>query len=343
VKTTTTKKRPPKRTAARGATRDEANEATAPAPALTPAQNRPVTVHKVLSLAGRPVVAGLVAAALVGLLVLLATELRGDRYEARVGLLAAASATATGPQYGEVVSLTLPALVELARSPSVIGAAATTAGLAPDELIDGVAVELVPASGLARLTVAGPTADQSGIAATAIARAMIDADLLAPAGRLRLLDERPDITQVAPDRRLGAGLALAAAAVAGVSTGALRHLRRGRRGQHSVVTALAAAGVHQPVTTLRADDPELAERLRTLCDAVDRPVRVIPVARDLTAEAEAVAEQLPDTSGESQAGAVVLGAGAVVVVARAGRRQDELAAVVGVLPAATVLVAVVLA
>jgi hypothetical protein len=295
----------------------------------------PATVHKVLSRLGRPVAAGIVAAALVGLVVLLVTELRGDRYEARIGLLAAATGTAAGPQYGEVVSLTLPALVELARSPSVIGAAAATTGLDPAELTEGVAVELVPASGLARLAVVGPTPEQSGMAATAISRAMIDADLLAPAGTLRLLDERPDVTQVAPDRRLGVGLALAAAAVAGVSTGALRHLRRGPAGQHAVSTALAAAGVHQPVTTLSAADPGLAGQLRTLCDAVARPVRVVPVASDLTAQAEALAGQVPESAGEAPADAVV-------VVARAGRRQDDLAAVAGVLPGATVLIAVVL-
>jgi hypothetical protein len=284
------------------------------------------------------VVAGLVAAVLVGLLVLLVTELRGDRYQARVGLLAepAAPGTAAVPQYGEVVALTLPALVELARSPSVVGSAAATTGLPPDEVIDGISVELVPASGLARLAVVGPSAEQSGAAATAIARAMIDADLLAPAGALRLLDERPDITQVAPDRPLGLGLALAAAAVAGVATGALRHLRRGQAGEHAVHTALAAAGVRGPVTTLSATDPELAGRLRTLCDAAALPVRVVPVAPDLAALAETLAGQLPESSAETSADAVV-------VVARAGRRQDELGAVAGVLPGAVVVVAVVLA
>ncbi|MBB4905946.1 hypothetical protein [Actinophytocola algeriensis] len=344
---TTTRKRPANRPAVRKATRTTTNKATpAPAPVPDPAPTTTptaaATVHKVLSYARRPAVAGLVAAVLVGLLVLLVTELRGDRYQARVGLLAepAAPGTAAVPQYGEVVALTLPALVELARSPSVVGSAAATTGLPPDELSDGLSVELVPASGLARLAVIGPSAEQSGAAATAIARAMIDADLLAPAGALRLLDERPDITQVAPDRPLGLGLALAAAAVAGVATGALRHLRRGRAGEHAVHTALAAAGVRRPVTTLSATDPELAGRLRTLCDAAARPVRVVPVAPDLAAQAEALAGQLPGMSAETSAEP---SADAVVVVARAGRRQDELGAVAGVLPGAVVVVAVVLA
>jgi len=317
---TTAKKRPTNGAAVRKATRPVAT----PKPAAT-----------VLSLAKRPVVAGVVAAVLVGMLVLLVTELRGDRFEARVGLLAgpAVQAAAGGSQYGEVVALTLPALVELARSPSVIRTAAAKTGLPPDELTEGVSVELVPASGLARLAVVGPSAEQSGAAVTAIARAMIDADLLAPAGALRLLDERPDVTQVAPDRPLGVGLALAAAAVAGVATGALRQLSRGLA---AVRTALAAAGFRRPVTTLNAADPELVARLRTLCAAAARPVRVIPVTPELAARAVALAKRLPDTSGDPSADAVVM-------VTRAGGRQDELVAVAGVLPSTTIVVAVVLA
>jgi hypothetical protein len=343
VKTTTvknaaagapTRKGRPNVTTPRKAARDTANTTTGQDVVEPPARAR--TVHKALSLVRRPVVAGVVAALLAGVFVLFMAESRSERYEARVGLLAepVAAGAAAVPQFGEVVSLTLPALVELARSPSVIRAAAATAGLAPDELIDGVSVELVPASGLARLAVVGPSAAQSGAAVTAIARAMIDADLLAPAGALRLLDTRPDVVQVVPDRPLGLGLALAAAAVAGVSTGALRHLRGGRSGNSTVRTALALAGGRQ-VATLSAADPELAERLRTLCAAAGRPVRVVPVAPDLAARAEDLAAQLPETSAEPSA--------AVVVVARAGRRQDELVAVAGVLPDAAVVVAVVLA
>ncbi|MFC4852727.1 hypothetical protein [Actinophytocola glycyrrhizae] len=339
--TTTTKKRPPNGTSVRRSPGTGAKPAT-PEPAATTTASATTstatTVHTALSVLRRPIVAGLVAAVLVGGLVLLVTWLRGDRFEARVGLLAGpAPDTAAGSQYGEVVSLTLPALVELARSPSVIRDAAAATGLARDELTDGVSVELVPASGLARLAVTGPSPEQSGAAVTAIARAMIDADLLAPAGALRLLDERPDVTRVAPDRPLGLGLALAAAAVAGVSAGALRHLRRGPAGEPAVRRALAAAGVRQPVTTLSAADPELTGRLRTLCDAAARPVRVLPAAPDLGERAEELAARLPDTAGEREA------SDAVVLVARAGGRQEELAVVAGVLPGDVVVVAVVLA
>jgi hypothetical protein len=265
---------------------------------------------------GRSVVVGL----LVGLVVLLATQLRGDEYEARVGLLATPAGAAT--QFGEVVALSLPAVVEVARSPTVLAAAKT--------LSADVAVELVPASGLARLTVRAPSAEQAGRAATAIARAVIAADLLAPAGTLRLLDERPDVTQVAPDRPLGVGLALAAAVVAGVAAAALRQVRPG----NGVRAALSSAGIHHPVTTAKADDPQLPDRLTALCAAAARPARVVAVVPALAKEAANLTRRMgvaPEDTGT-----------AVIAVTPAGRRQDALSTVAGVLPADAVLVAVVL-
>jgi hypothetical protein len=287
---------------------------------------------------GRPLVAGLLAAVLTGLLVLLATELRGDEYEARIGLLAIPAAPAAGvtAQYGEVVALTLPALVEVAHSPSVLRAAAVATGTSPDQFAEHVAVELVPASGFARLSVRAPSATQAGAAVTAIARRLVDARLLAPVGTLRLLDGRPDIAQVAPDRPLGLGLALAAAAVAGVAAAALCHARR--PGHAAVRAALAAAGIHHPVTTARADEPDLPERLAALCTAAGRAARVVAVAPAVAGQATALARRMTDD---------VFPVGAdtgVIAVTRGGRgRQDELATVAGTLPADAVLLAVVLA
>jgi len=272
---------------------------------------------------GRPVAVGL----LVGLLILLVTQLRGDEYEARVSLLATPAAAAD--QFGEVVALSLPAVVEVARSPSVLAVAART-GTSAEDLADGVAVELVPASGLARLTVRAPSAEQATKAAIAIARAVIAANLLTPAGTLRLLDERPDVTQIAPDRPLGVGLALAAAAVAGVAAAALWHVRPG----NGVRTALTAAGIHHPVTTARADDPALPDRLKALCAAVARPARVVAVMPALAKDAATLARRMgvqPDGAGT-----------AVIAVTPAGRRHDELSTVAGALQNDMVLVAVVL-
>jgi hypothetical protein len=273
-------------------------------------------------------------AVLAGALVLLVGLTRGAEYQGRVSLLAGpAPADGAASQYGEVVSLALPALVELARSPSVLQAAAPVSGYSPDELAAHVSVELVPASGLARLSVLAPSAEQAGAAATALGRAMIAADLLAPAGKLRTLDPRPEVVAVAPDVPLVTGLAMVGAVAAGLATAALRRLTPGG-GTGRVRRAVAAAGIHRPVTVLREDDPAAADRLAVLCRAAGRPVRVLPVRPDLAETAAKLAAGLPEEDGEGAS---------VVAVAPTGRRHDELTATVAVLPADAVLVAVVLA
>lgn len=319
-------------------TTDEAPKTTATEPADTSQGRATASRRRAAGVArlGRPVVAGSLVAVLTGAVVLLATLLRGEEYEARVGLLATPAAPTAGvtAQYGEVVSLTLPALVELARSPSVLRAAAGN-WTSPEELGEHVAVELVPASGLARLSVRAPSSARASAAATSIARSMVDARLLDPAGTLRVLDPRPDVAQVAPDRRLGLGLALVAAVVAGVTAAALCQVRR--PGSGGVRAALAAAGTHHPVTTARADDPDLPERLAALCTAAGRDVRVVAVVPALAGQATALSRRMAADPWPAA------GAG-VVAVTRGGRgRQDELATVVAALPAGDILVAVVLA
>ncbi|WP_433261922.1 hypothetical protein ACQPZF_28130 [Actinosynnema sp. CS-041913] len=274
----------------------------------------------------RLLVESVVVALVVGALVLLATVVKGEEYQGRVSLLAGPAGT-EAPQYGEVVALSLPALVEVARSPSVLSRAGTAAAQ--------VTVEVVPASGLARLSVRAPTAGQARDGAAAVARAVVQADLLAPAAKLRLLDT-PQVTRIAPDWPLAVGLAFAAAVVAGLATAALRHLRR-TRVTDSVRAALSAAGVGHPVAVVRDDDPGLVDRLTVLCDAAVRPARVVAVLPALAERAESLAEQLPDKTSEPADGV------ALIAVAPLGGRQDELASVVGALPAGTTVVAVVLA
>jgi len=299
-------------------------------------------VRRVFGRIGRPTVEGVGVGVLVGALVLVAGAGQDDQYEGRVGLLvvpAAAKADGTGEvAYGEVVALALPALVELARTPSVLQAAATATGTSTDDLAAHVAVELVPASGLTRLSLRGSSAEQAAAAVLAVARELMRADLLAPAGTLRLLDERPDVTRVAPDWALIWGMALVAAVVAGVATAALRSLRGTGADTRAVRAALASAGVHHRVATLREADPALHERLVALCTAAARPAQVVAVAPDLGKRARSMTRRLAEAGQGTAEGA------AVVAMAHGGRRrQDELATVLSVLPTSSTLVAVVLA
>jgi hypothetical protein len=292
-------------------------------------------VNDLLRRVPRTAALSVAVAVLAGALVLIIGLTRDAGYQGRVSLLAGpAAADGAAPQYGEVVSLALPALVELARSPSVLRAAAPASGYPADELGEHVSVELVPASGLARLSVVASSAEQAGATATALGRAMIDADLLAPVGKLRTLDPRPEVIAVTPDAPLTTGLALVAAVAAGLATAAVRRVSPAG-GTGSLRRALAAAGRHRPVAVLREDDPATADRLAVLCRAAGRPVRVLPVRPDLVETAAKLAAGLPD--GETGAGS------SVVAVAPRRHGHDELTAAVGVLPGDAVLVAVVLA
>ncbi|ONI80351.1 hypothetical protein ALI22I_44215 [Saccharothrix sp. ALI-22-I] len=287
----------------------------------------------------RPLLISLGVALLVALAVLIAVEVGGEEHESRVGLLAVATAGDPAQlgqaQYGEVVALALPALVEVSRSPSVLRGPAEELGTTIDDLARRVSVELVPASGLARLSVRAPTADQAAQAATRIAQAVVDADLLTPAARLRILD-RPETTRIAPDRPLASGLALVAGVIAGLAAYAVGHLRRTRPGDQ-VRAALTAGGVRHPVAVLPDDDPGLAQRLTVLCEASARPARVVAVVPELTERAEALAAELPDKTGEPGDGDAV-----IAVVRAGGGRHEELATVVGALPVSATVVAVVL-
>jgi hypothetical protein len=92
----------------------------------------------------------------------------------------------------------------------------------------------------------------------------------------------------------------------------------------------------RPVLTLRADDPDLPDRLARLCTAAGRPPRVVPVTDALAPTARSIERRMTVRTDESEGDAVV-------AVAPAGRRQEQLAAVAGVLPPSSMLIAVVLA
>ena len=124
----------------------------------------------------------------------------------------------------------MPALVQLVRSPSVLEAAARAAGTTPREIADGIGVELVPASGLARLSVRAGSAQQASAAVTAVAKAVIGGEPAGTGG------------QAAPARRTrrtppgGAGLA---------ARDRLRPGRGARCGHRDRRGPVAAQGTHR--------------------------------------------------------------------------------------------------
>ncbi|WP_246258306.1 hypothetical protein [Amycolatopsis anabasis] len=294
------------------------------------------------------------AAFAAGLIVLVLAGFRGDEYEGRVGLIATpaqdtAFQAGTQPpaQYGEVVSLGLPALSQLARSPSVLKAAAAFVPNAPDPgtLTDRVSVDLVPGSGLARVSVRVGTETMAGALATSLGNAIIEADLLAPVAKLRLLDSQAEIIQLQPDWTLAIGLGLAAAVVAGIAVAALRHVLRPpvTSADSTVRKELADAGCRRPVTVLRGEDPTLVHRISVLQAASTRPVRVVSVGPGLGDRVARLSEALRrsgtslEVNGKADKAVVV----AVLDERRAG--PGELTAAVGALPDASALIAVVLA
>lgn len=284
----------------------------------------------------RTVLEAAAVAVVVAVLVLAVTSLRGERYESRVAVLAVpATQTDSAAQYGEVASLAMPAIVQLVHTSSVLEAAAKAASSTPREIDAGVNVELVPASGLARLSVRADSAAQASAAVTAVAKAVADANLLAPAGRLRVLDDHPDTIRVVPDWKLAAGLALAAALAAAIAVFALRSLRRPRTGEAAVQAAIEAAGVRRTVALVREDDPGMIDRLTALCLAAARPVRVIAADPGLAVQAEYLAAALPDKAGEP-------GEGSAVIAVADENGPGDLTAALSVLPGSAVLVAVVL-
>lgn len=294
----------------------------------------------------RVILAIILAGLVVGTLVAAAVLTRPPEFDARIGLVATptASPEASGGQFGEVVSLGLPALTELARSPGVLRDVARSVPGSPpaDELFGAVTVELVPGSGVARLIVRASTAELAGGLAESLARRIIEADVLAPAARLRPIDTTADVQQVAPDIQLGLGLALVAAVLAALTAAlCLRPFRLRATGASAILETLAEAG-RRPVAVLDGRDPVLVNRILVLQQAADRPLRVVPVGPDLDGRVTSLNGALNEnavhlsTNGDAKRAAVV------AVMDKRQSRTEELAATVHALPPESVLVAVVL-
>ena len=264
-----------------------------------------------------------------------------------VGVLVAVPVTTTpdaSGQYGEVVSLGLPALTELARSPSVLRDVAQSVPGSPpaNELFDDVTVELVPASGVVRLIVRARTGELAGGLAQSLAERVIRADVLAPSARLRALDTEADVQQVAPDVQLGLGLALVAAVLAALTTALyLRPFRPRRTGASAILETLAQAG-RRPAAVLDGRDPVLVNRILVLQQAANRPLRVVPVSPGLDARVSLLSGALSENDARLSANGDATRAAVVALMDKRQTGPEELAATVQALPAESVLVAVVL-
>ncbi len=239
--------------------------------------------------------------------------------------------------YGEVVSLALPALPELATSPTLLaGVASEVPGApTPDALRSDVAVELVPGSGVARVSVRADDPDVAAGLTEALARRIEAQDALAPAGTLAAVDSRAVVSEVSPGTAVGGALALLAGLVTAAAVAALLLPRRRPVPHASLLRAVAGAG-REPVAVLDVTDPVLGERLRLLAGgAVPRVVAAGPGLED---PVRALAAGLdPARQGDGRPGRPV-----VAVADRRRTGADELAGAVAALPADAELLAVVL-
>lgn len=296
-------------------------------------------------LAGVAALAGLATTAAVLLAVALGpvTEQAGVTLVARPDVGATVSLDPARPvvstSYGEVVSLALPALPEIVTGPSLLGraAAAVPGGPDPEQLRRAVSVELVAASGLARISVRDPDPARAEALAEAVADQVVAADVLDPAGRLVPVDTRAAVTPVATSTTLAAALALLSGVVVAVVTGAALLPRRRATPQSGLLRAVAAAG-RGPVAVLDAADPVLVDRIRLLAGP-DR-TRVVPAGPGLETDARRITEALALRDGPVAGPARP---GAVVALADPRRtRTEDLTGVLTAVPERERVLAVVL-
>jgi hypothetical protein len=297
-------------------------------------------------------VAGLVAGVLVGAAVAGALLARPAVFEGESSLIARPVSdilTPASTQFGEVVALGLPALPELAASPSVLGRVVAAVPGAPsaDELAGDVDVALVPGAGVARVTVRAGSAELAGALTVAVVQALIATDVLEPAARFEALDDTPRVSDVGPTPASALAIGLAAAIVAGVVAALVAGRMRSRATDvRGIQAALERAG-HPPVAVLDGSDRTLGDRISALQRASGRPVRVLAVG---PGRAERVVEirrglgehDVPVDGDDADPTAARVPASVVAVLDARATTPDELAAATATLPEKSAVIAVVL-
>lgn len=291
-----------------------------------------------LSTTRAALIAGLLAV-LVAAVVFGVLATRPAQYEARVGIVAVprSAADQSAQAFGPVVSLTVPGVVDLIRSPTAQAKVHRDVPDAPADLDAATTVGVVPGSGLVRIAVRAGSAGTAEAAVRSYQKTVVDARLLGQVGDLRPLGA-PTVRRTAPDRTLGAGYGLAAGVAAGLIAFATLKLlvvdrdRRLRRG-------LVRAGVRGPVPVLHGRDDATLDRIAVLQRAAGRPVRVVPDGPALGPDAAAIESDLQHRAVPTTADGA--DPAAVVVVARAAGDGRGIAATAAVVAEPAAVVAVV--
>jgi len=271
-----------------------------------------MTRSQALAALRRALVPAVLAAAATLALVLTLLLSRAPEHQARVGIVATPVATGNqaDPDYGAVVSSVMPALPEVAVSSPVLD---RLADRFPDmdaaSLAESVSVELVPASGVARVTATGDSPETATAVLEAVVDEIVDSDLVAPVGTFTLLgDVGAETTRVGPDPLLAGGLGLLAAVVVGLLAVAAVQVLRPRLltvpDVERIVRAVASPDV--PVVAVGKDDRGLdvvAARLALAAPGV-RQVRSFPAgAGAADGVVDAIGERLLRRTTEAAAAA----------------------------------------
>jgi capsular polysaccharide biosynthesis protein len=162
------------------------------------------------------------------------SQTRAPDYAATVSLLAVPEPhnATRGTDLSAQVALTLPGLSEIVRSRQVLDAVIHSNPRAPSltELQNSISVQLVPASGFARITVIRSDSTSAAHIASAVATAVGKLDLLRPFGYFRLFDAKsPIVKKVGPTATRSAGFALASAVFAAILAAFILTTRPRRR------------------------------------------------------------------------------------------------------------------
>ena len=209
---------------------------------------------------------------------------RPAEFQARFTLVAASTGrtTGSGTDLESLTTLVLPSLTEILRSPEVLSQVSRDVPSAgrPSELFSEVATEVIPNSGVARVTVTARDPGQARAVAASLAAEVTRLQLLAPAGVFRVFGPG-SAAQTAPDTRLALGFSLATGVVVAVLAGGLVALRnRALSSQRQVSSALGDSSI--PVFVLdggrRAESPDPLQSLVRQ----GRLVPVGPAAKDVT-------------------------------------------------------------